>query len=189
MLTLVRGCWLVVLVTLSGCASDTAVKITQRSSQADAPFTFNGRVAVKHDGERSTAGLRWAHRADEDEMLLLAPLGQTVARIHRDAQGVTLDESGRHHAAQDVESLTRKVLGWELPLSGLSYWATALPVRGAPAAIQRNRNGQIASLHQEGWEIEYSRYASEAADSLPLRFVLRRERLEIMVLIDEWEKQ
>lgn len=179
---------LLMLALLSGCASNALVKTLQRSSQPDAPFAFNGRVAIKHNGERSSAGLRWAHSPNEDEILLLAPLGQTFARIHRDAQGVTLDEFGKHYVAQDVEDLTHRVLGWELPLSGLRYWVMALPASGSAADIQRDAKGRVAVLRQDGWEINYSRYATEAEDSLPLRFVVRREQLEIMVLIDEWEK-
>ena len=154
----------------------------------DVLYVFNPG-AIKHDGERSSAGLRWVHSLGEDEILLLAPLGQTVARIHRDAQGVTLDEAGKHHVAQDAEALTHEVLGWELPLSGLRYWVMALPANGSAADIRRDANGQVSLLRQDGWEISYSRYAAEMADSLPLRFILRREQLEIMVLIDEWEKQ
>lgn len=184
-----RGLGLLVLLLLHGCASHAVRTVQQRPVQADAPFAFNGRVAIKHAGERSSAGLRWVHRAGEDELLLLAPLGQTVARIHRDALAVTLDESGKHHAAQDAEALTREVLGWELPLSGLRYWVLALPASGSAADWQRDANGQTTVLNQDGWEIRYSRYAAQAADSLPLRFTLRREHLEIMVLIDEWEKQ
>jgi outer membrane lipoprotein LolB len=186
---MLRWLGLVVLLSLTGCAGNALVKTVQRPPQPDAPFAFNGRVAIKHDGERSSAGLRWVHSLNEDEILLLAPLGQTAARIHRDVQGVTLDEAGKHHFAQDAEALTHQVLGWELPLSGMRYWVTALPANGSAADIQRNANGQAAVLRQDGWEIHYSRYATEAADSLPLRLVLRREQLEIMVLIDEWEKQ
>lgn len=178
--------WLVVLLSLVGCASKPVV--LQRPIQVDAPFSFNGRVAIKHDGERQSAGLRWEHGIAEDNILLLAPLGQTVARIHRDSKGVTLESSGKEYVAQDAETLTRKVLGWELPLSGLRYWVTALPASGTQADIQRNTNGQISVLHQEGWEIAYSQYASAETDSLPLRFMLQREHLEIKVFIDEWEK-
>lgn len=184
-----HGLWLLALALLGGCASHEMPGAMQRLTQPDAPFAFNGRVAVKHGGERTSAGLRWVHGADEDEILLLAPLGQTAARIHRDAREVILDEGGRHHVAQDVGVLTHQVLGWELPLSGLRYWVMAVPAHGSAADIRRNANGQIEVLRQDGWEIHYSRYAALAADSLPLRFVLRREQLEIMVLIDEWEKQ
>lgn len=180
---------LLVLALMTGCASHAVVKTLQRPIQPDAPFAFNGRVAIKHDGARSSAGLRWVHSPNEDEVLLLAPLGQTVARIHRDTQGVMLDESGKHHFAQNAEALTQQVLGWELPLSGLRYWVTGLPNSGSEADIQRDANGQVSVLRQDGWEINYSRYTGDTADSLPLRFVLRREKLEIMVLIDEWEKQ
>jgi len=179
--------FLLAFVSLSGCS--TVVKEEQRSSQQDAPFVINGRVAIKHDGERTSSGLRWEHHPNEDEILLLAPLGQTVARIHRDAQGVSLEESGKRYVAQSMEMLTQQVLGWELPLSGLRYWATAVAAPGNAVDIKRNPNGQIKEMHQDGWDISYSRYANESADSLPLRFVLRRERLRIMMLIDAWEKQ
>jgi outer membrane lipoprotein LolB len=174
------------LLSLVGCASKPVV--VQRPVQPDAPFVFNGRVAIKHDGERTSAGLRWEHEAAGDTILLLAPLGQTVARIHRDAKGVTLEESGKQYFAQDAEALTHKILGWELPLSGLRYWVTAMPANATPAEIQRDPSGQISVLHQDGWQITYSQYASTAEDSLPLRFVLLRENLEIKFFIDEWEK-
>jgi outer membrane lipoprotein LolB len=181
--------WSLALFLLSGCASDAAIKLTQRSNMSDAPFTLNGRVAVKHDEGRSSANLRWVHNQNDDEILLLAPLGQTMARIHRDAQEVTLDAAGKHHVAQDVEALTRQVLGWELPLAGLRYWVTGVPAPESAGEVRRNENGQIAVLHQDGWEIIYSRYVTPSADSLPARLTLRREGLEITMLIDEWEKQ
>ncbi len=183
-------CWPLLLLPLLlwGCASDT-VKTVQRAAAPDAPFVLNGRVAVRHDGERSSAGLRWRHYAGEDEILLLAPLGQTVARIRRDAQGVALEASGKTYMARDAETLTQQVLGWELPLAGLSRWVVGLPSAGSVAEIGHNADGQISALHQDGWDIEYSRYATSAADSLPMRLVLRRERLEILLLVDEWEKQ
>lgn len=180
--------WLAVLI-VSGCAQHGALKIEQQPAQANAPFALNGRVAIKHDGERSSAGLRWVHQADEDEILLLTPLGQTAARIHRDGQGVTLEMDGKQYVAKDAEVLTHQVLGWELPLSGLRYWVMALPAVGSKSEIERDEKGRVKVLRQDGWEMNYSRYATTAADSLPLRFVLRREQLEMMVLIDEWEKQ
>ncbi len=181
-----HGFWLIVALSLVGCASKPIV--AQRTAQIDAPFAFNGRVAIKHDGERQSAGLRWEHAAATDSILLLAPLGQTIASIQRNSQGVTLEASGKQYFAQNAESLTQKILGWELPLSGLRYWVTALPEPNSMADIQRDTNGQIAVLRQDGWEILYSQYASSTPNSLPLRFVLQREHLEIRFIIDEWEK-
>ncbi len=172
---------------LTGCA--TAPVAVQRPAQADAPFAFNGRVALKQGEQRQNAGVRWVHRADEDEILLLAPLGQTVARIHRDDGEVTLEASGKHYAARDMETLMQQVLGWQLPLSGLRYWVTALPVPDGEFHVERDANGQVSLLRQQGWEISYTRYAAATPDALPLRLKLQREGMEVLLLIDEWEAQ
>lgn len=179
---------LVLLLVLDGCATAPGVPQLQRPAQPElAPFAFNGRVAVRHNGERTSAGVRWTHRGAEDEILLLAPLGQTVARIFSDAHGVLLETSGKKYFEQDAETLTERVLGWHLPLSGLRYWVLALPAAGTEAVIERAENGQIKVLHQDGWEINYTRYAADAADSLPLRLTLQRDGMEMQLLIDEWE--
>lgn len=180
-----------ILLLLAGCASAPLIPQTvARPAGAETkPFALTGRIAVKHNGERSSAGVRWAHNASDDEILLLAPLGQTVARIRRDAQGVALDTADKHYTAQDTEELTRQVLGWQLPLAGLRNWVLALPAAESEASIERDANGQVSVMHQDGWEIRYTRYASQASDSLPLRMTLQREGMEMQLLIDEWEIQ
>lgn len=194
MFTLTRLlCCLVLLLStlLGGCVNHLALKAVQRSAQYDAPFVLNGRVSIKRGMDNSSAGLRWVHNPeeDEDEVLILEPMGQTIARIHRDAQGATLEAQGRFYVAQDVESLTQQVLEWSLPLSWLSHWIVGVPAQGAAADIQRDAKKQITLLRQAGWEVRYLRYSGIAADSLPARIVMRKEQLEITVLIDEWEKQ
>lgn len=179
---------LLLLLMLGACASTTSTPMQHRPVQSElSSFAFNGRVATKHNGERSSAGVRWTHRGAEDEILLLAPLGQTVARIFSDAQGVLLQESGKSYYEQDAETLTERVLGWHLPLSGMRSWVLALPSSGTEAVIERAENGQIKVLRQDGWEINYTRYATDTLDSLPLRMTLQRDGMEMQLLIDEWE--
>jgi outer membrane lipoprotein LolB len=178
---------LLLIALLTGCA--TPPMVVQRPAQADAPFAFNGRIAFKQGEKRDNAGVRWVHSSAEDEILLLAPLGQTVARIHRDAQEATLEASGKRYTAQDMESLMQQVLGWQLPLSGLRYWVTALPAPESESRIERDANGQVSMMHQQGWEIGYTRYAAATPDALPLRLKLQRDGMEVLLLIDEWEVQ
>jgi outer membrane lipoprotein LolB len=175
------------LLMLTGCAS-TPVEV-QRAVEHDAPFAFNGRVVLKHGAQREKAGVRWVHKETEDEILLLAPLGQTVARIHRDENRATMVASGKGYTAADMESLMQQVLGWQLPLSGLRYWVVALPSTEGEFVIERSDNGQVSLLIQQGWEISYSRYAATTPDALPLRLTLKRQGMEVVVLIDEWEVQ
>lgn len=162
--------------------------VTLRPAQPELlPFSFNGRVTTRHNGERTSAGVRWTHRGAEDEILLLAPLGQTVARVFSDGQGVLLEASGKKYFEQDAETLTERVLGWHLPLSGMRYWVLALPATGTEAVIERTEKGQVSVLRQDGWVINYTRYAAETIDSLPLRMTLQRDAMEMQLFIDEWE--
>lgn len=179
---------LLLLVLLGACSTISNTPVVQRPAQSElAPFAFNGRVATRHNGERTSAGVRWTHRGMDDEIFLLAPLGKTVARIFSDARGVLLEASGKQYFEQDAETLTERVLGWHLPLSGMRYWVLGLPATGTEAVIERAENGQVKVLHQDGWEISYTRYAAETPDSLPLRMTLRRDGMEMQLLIDEWE--
>ncbi len=183
-------CWLSAGV-LVGCASAPPVpQPVVRPAQAEqAVFALTGRLAIRHDGERASAGVRWSHRSGADEILLFTPIGQTMARIGRDTQGVVLDTSDKHYAARDTGELTQRVLGWRLPLEGLRYWVLALPAPENNAGIEHGANGQVSMLRQDGWAIRYTRYAAQTPDSLPLRMSLQREEVEIQLLIDEWEIQ
>ena len=178
------------ILVLAGCATTSKTQPVARPAQIEhASFALNGRIAINHDGKRSSSGVRWTHHPTDDEILLLAPLGQTMARIHRSADEVVLDTSDKHYTAEDTEELTQRVLGWHLPLEGLQYWVLALPAPGSKASIERDANGQAGVMRQDGWEIRYTRYAAQAPDSLPLRMSLQREGMELQLLVDEWEIQ
>ena len=174
---------------LFACAhTPPASQIVTRPAQAElSSFVISGRISIKHNSQRTSATMRWTHGAGADEILLFAPLGQTVARIHRDNQGVTLDTSDKHYTAQNTEELTQQVLGWPMPLSGLQYWALAVPSPLGEYSVKRDANSQITVLHQDGWEINYTHYATSDQNSLPLRLTLQRADLEIRLLIDKWE--
>lgn len=171
------------LFLLAGCASSPVAPVATDSES----FALNGRVAIRHGDQRHSAGLRWVHRAGSDELLVQGPLGQTAARVYGDARGAVLDEGGRHLEAADIESLMLRALGWQLPLGGLHRWLIGLAA-DAGAEIERDEHGRIAVLRQDGWEVRYLGYRGEAADSLPTRLQLSRDGLQVLLLIDEWEK-
>jgi outer membrane lipoprotein LolB len=180
---------LLLQLLLAGCVtSPPAIQPVARPAGAELkPFVLNGRIAIKHDGERSTVGIRWAHSAEEDDILLLAPFGQTVAHLRNSQQLAVLDTADKHYAAADMENLTKQVLGWHLPIGGLRFWVLALPAAGSKADMTHDANGQINVILQDGWKINYTRYAASTPDSLPLRITLQRDDMEFQILIDEWE--
>jgi len=169
---------------LGGCASQPVV--VRPAQYKSVSFAMNGRISVQHKGVRDSAGLRWVHEAQTDEILLLTPLGQTAARIYCDEGLATLDNGDKHYSDKDVESLMMQVLGWRLQLNSLHQWVLGLPAEG-PVQLERDELGRIAQLKQEGWEVRYLGFADDRTDSLPKRLQLIRDNLQITLLVDEWE--
>ncbi len=178
--------WVFMLFMLAGCAHQPVAPVARPAQVESAAFAMNGRISIQHQGKRDTAGLRWVHLAQTDEILLLNPLGQTAARIYRDGNQATLDNGDKHYADRDVESLMMQVLGWRLQLDGLHHWVLGMPAEGDLLA-ERDELGRLTVLRQEGWEVRYLRYAETDARSLPQRMALSRQDLQLQLLIDEWE--
>lgn len=189
LLNVMRLLTLVWLLFLSGCASlySHPVPAALPVQLESASFALNGRISINYQGERNSAGLHWKHQIYSDEVLLLAPLGQIVARITSDAQHATLDQGEQHFQANDVEILMAQVLGWHLPLGGLHYWVLGLPANDSPAQIERDEYGRISVLRQADWEVRYLSYADANLDSLPSRMQLSHADLQVKLFIDEWD--
>jgi outer membrane lipoprotein LolB len=170
---------------LAGCASQAVVP---RPAQLEnAPFILNGRIAIKHQGERQSAGIRWIHQVQSDEIHLLTPLGTAAARIYQDAQHATLDHDDQHEQSDNLENLMTKVLGWHLPIKGLHHWVLGLPDPASSAQVERNSFGQLTTLQQDGWMVRYIRYHDSSPSTLPSRIQLDHDLLQVQFLMDEWD--
>lgn len=174
-------------LTLEGCASVPPAPRFEPEASPAPNWTLQGRIGVA-SGEQNLSGqIRWQHRAATDEVLMTSPLGQGVARIVRDADGVVLelpDQPARR--APDADSLTREALGYVLPLAGLTWWMQARPDPGHPFEATRDASGRLTRLRQNGWVIDYLQYAAD----MPLRprkLVVSREGLQIRLVADNWQ--
>jgi outer membrane lipoprotein LolB len=157
-------------------------------AQRAAAFDLIGRVAVTYDGRSFSSNVRWQHSPRSDEIWLLTPMGQTLAYIVGDAAGATLiGADQRQYRAADVESLTRRALGWELPLARLTWWVQGEPVPGAELqGAERDERGRLTALAQEGWRIALAHFPGAEHDGRPRRLELATRVQEIRLVIDRW---
>jgi outer membrane lipoprotein LolB len=179
-----------------------------------ADFLLTGRVAVKGGRESFSSGVQWRHAERGDEILLLSPLGQTLAQIQLNPDGASLTTSEHHsYYAADVESLTEQVLGWHLPLAGLQYWVQGMNSPATAAEMDLDGDYRVVTIRQDGWNIDYASYfpasatqvaqtraqaqaqsqpqfeAQAGAQAEPLRprlLLLKRGDLQIKLVIDTW---
>ncbi|MHB1094300.1 lipoprotein insertase outer membrane protein LolB [Thiobacillus sp.] len=177
------------VLLLGGCAAVPPVPPVVGAPVRSANWTLQGRIGVQNDEQKLSGQIHWQHREDRDDLLMTSPLGQGVARIVRDAGGVTLEvpnQPTRH--AHDVDTLTREVLGYVLPVSGLVWWVQARPAPGSAFEATRDAAGRLAQLRQNGWTIDYLQYADDAP-SRPRKLVVAREGLEIRLVADSWQNE
>lgn len=174
------------VAVLPGCAT-RPVQNLPASNEAIVAFSLDGRVAVKLENRGYTASMRWRHTTTQDSLRLLSPVGSVVGQIEADANGATLTTGDKKvYRSDDVQSLTRDVLGWDLPLAGLRYWVTgradpALPVQSE----ERDDQHRLKSLMQSDWRIEYLEYFGQSA--LPSRIALAYDRLSLRLIVERWD--
>ncbi|HXF15950.1 MAG TPA: lipoprotein insertase outer membrane protein LolB [Burkholderiales bacterium] len=175
-----------VVAVLSGCAI-RPVQNLPASNEGIAAFSLNGRVAVKLENRGYTASLRWRHTAAHDSLKLLSPVGSVVGQIEADAGGATLTTGDKKvYRSSDAQSLTRDVLGWDLPLAGLRYWVTGRIDPAAPVeSVERDEQQRLKSLMQSEWRIAYLEYFGDSA--LPSRISLAYDRLSLRLIVEQWD--
>lgn len=158
------------------------------SPQADVPpFDMVGRVFVGYEGPSFSSNMRWSHASGRDQIWLMTPLGQTLAYIEDGPGGATLTSADQQkYYAGSVESLTRRALGWELPLGELRYWVRGEEVPGVPSqGVQRAADGRLLELTQNGWRVVYAA-PNNGSGRMPQRLQLSNGSQQIRLVIDEW---
>lgn len=161
--------WLVVLLAtiLAGCAAAPATtpdrlytgRFSAVATQGDKRESVSGRFSVEVRGDRQ--------RID-----LATPLGTTVARIEVGPDGASASGPGMQDArGPDADALAEQLLGWRLPVSGLSDWIEGRPVPSRPARVERDGNRAVL-IDQDGWTVRIAE--TFAASDRPRLVVLER---------------
>lgn len=175
------------LVLTTGCATVDRVALESRPLREtiDA-FRIEGRIAVRHGGERFSANIAWRHDAQSDEIVISGPLGQGLARLTAGGGTALLETSDqKRYSAADIDGLSEQVFGTRLPVAGLGRWVIGRAAFGGAAKL--DEVGRLAGLSERGWVIEYLRYESEALDALPELLLARRGDVEVRLKIDTWD--
>ena len=178
-------------LTLSACAG--LGKSPDRSTlMASDSFALSARFALRVDAQNHSGRLDWRHTPLRDEWLLSSPFGQGIAEIVSTRELACLSGSdGRRECDADLDALTRRLLGYPLPLAGLADWVRARPQAAGGTAAPDNdvvdALGRPLALVRAGWRIDFA-YDGDAADALPRRLsVALPAGPELRLVIDEWQ--
>ena len=181
------GISLAAVISLSVAVPATA----QATGEKMRFFSMNGRIDVI-DGTRGEyhGKIKWVRYGEEQDILMMAPTGKTLAMLTQKNGGFELMTSEGHFLQSgSSEELLQKALGYQFPLNGLDYW-----VQGAASPLSAfkskpNAQGQFDSIAQDGWDIRYGQYFKPEGDvtsKVPRQITAVRGDLSIKVSVDNW---
>jgi len=143
-------------------------------------LNYEGRFTLAVDGldrhENVSGRFALTVRSSDVTLDLSTPLGTTVARVQSGPGGarVTVPTAGglRTERGPDPETLSLRVLGWTLPVSGIGDWIEGRPASGRPYELDP-ASGGATELRQDGWTI---RFEPRGADGRLRRLDMSRPR-------------
>jgi outer membrane lipoprotein LolB len=152
-------------------------------------YRLDGRVAVAAGTEGFNASMAWRQAGPDSSVSLSGPLGSGSLQLQFGEGRLSIESRGQKLEDAAAEDSMKEQLGFAPPLDALRYWLLGL---AAPGEAQESRGpgGQLQSLTQRGWLVEYQEYqpqqSREGKVSLPVRLRATREDLRLRVVVDSW---
>lgn len=142
---------------LAGCVSVTA-------PAGPGDEALSGRLSVRVDGGSGepartvSAGFELRGDAERGSLSLSTPLGTQLALAQWSPQQVLLVTPQGRTPYPDLSSLSRAMLGEELPVVALRDWLQGRPWPGAASSSARDDTG----FEQLGWQVSPGRVAERS---------------------------
>jgi outer membrane lipoprotein LolB len=155
--------------------------------QARDQFGLKGRVAVATGSDGFNARLRWTQAGKQTHMSLDGPLGAGGVQVTSDGSAVSIVTSHGDRLENDAAraELTSR-LGFDPPIESLRYWVLGVPEPGHPAQESLDPQQRLATLEQDGWQIQYTDYMSVGGEWLPSKLTLQRQGIRVRLIVDGW---
>lgn len=156
------------LAALLGACATAPTAPPDRSYAGRFSATALGSAAPQNVSGRFSLEVRGAEQVFD----LSTPLGTTVARVEINASGARARGPQLEEMRGDnADALVEQLLGWRLPISGLSDWIEGRAAAGRPARVEKV-GARTVLIEQDGWTIRI--VESFEPSGPPRRLVLDR---------------
>ncbi len=97
-----------------------------------------------------------------------------------------IDKDGEHWMLPDPEVDLQVMYGWTIPVTSLRYWALGIPDPAELAFTEFNEEGQLTSLDQGNWQVQFTKYRAGGGQSMPRRLTAISGDNKVRLVIDNW---
>jgi outer membrane lipoprotein LolB len=188
----------IVCVGLSGCAAwrgpdavpdpIQAWELHQQRVGALRNWVAYGRIALRAEEEAWNITMHWRQQGERYQIRFSGPLGQGAMELSGDGTRVTLrTASNEVRSAPDPETLLFDTVGWRVPLRGLHYWIRGLATDpAAVSSLDLDPAGRLKRLSQDGWRVQFLRYAAVDDLELPTKVSLENSKVSARIVVKRW---
>jgi outer membrane lipoprotein LolB len=150
-------------------------------------WKFEGRVGFIEGKESGSGSLTWLQQGDQSVLDFSGPLGAGAVHMEGDATSLHVKTSrGDDFTTTDPETDLGARLHQPLPVLSLRYWVLGMPDPGTDYTKTSDAHGELVSLNQRGWHVEYQGYAQVEGFSLPTLLVLQRDAVRMKLAVTDW---
>lgn len=151
-------------------------------------WQISGKIGIRAAQDSGSATLFWLQRQDYYDIRLSGPLGRGAARLTGRPGDILLEVANQsRYRAASPEALLAEQLRLDLPVSNLLWWIRGLPAPNSRSRLTLDGASHLARLEQDGWQVEYQRYAQQNGYALPERLKLYGQNLEVTLVIKDWQ--
>ncbi len=138
-------------------------------------WKIHGWLTLRAPEKSLQASFNWVRVDERHSIDLFGPLGRGHLRLTQDPLSAQLRDSNKNtYSARNAQQLLQQVTGWLLPLEGLNYWIIGLPAPNVAAQQELDAWGRLKTLHQLGWDIDFSEYTRHGSVSLPSKLYIKQ---------------
>ena len=150
-------------------------------------WEFAGRIGVSAGDEGFNGQLRWRQDGVVFRARINGPLGVGTVFINGDRREITVtDRDGVVTELHDAEVELRQMYGWTIPVASLRFWALGIPDPASPAETEFGEDGQLSTLRQQDWEVEFTQYREGGGQLMPRRLTAVNDDVKVILVIDSW---
>lgn len=168
---------------LAGCASrPPAYTNTTLPPQWEA----EGKAAVRGPERGANVYFTWTQLGERYRIIVRGPLGLGRAELRGEPGRVSLtaDNIPDEVSASSLEELLQKTTQRQAPVSHALHWMRAEPAT-ARAELERDPDGKLRQIREEGWTIDYLEWSAEAPN-LPRKLTVKGPDGQATVVIGMW---
>ena len=151
-------------------------------------WQIDGKIGIRAPKDSGSGTLFWLQRQDYYDIRLSGPLGRGAARLTGRPGQASLEVANQgRYEAPTPEALLEEQLGWQLPVSHLTWWVRGLPAPDSKSRLTLDADSRLSNLEQDDWRIEYLSYAQQNGYWLPERIKLHGSNLDVTLVIKQWQ--